>query len=328
MHAIMTPDSPSLLDPVQSPARNQFSLRVALVCMLVLSVVLATALQFPRQAGFAYLMTLLMLLPFAIVAVLRMPFVRLGIISRGVGHKETTTEHGLFLSTLRRLARAVGLLDCRGTPSLAAGLITALISSVVIVGLWRVIREIGLWMSVFTFSSEYRTWEYAEFIVQALVESNYWVVIWKWEMWSLGRWWLLFGAIALVWLAVSLPFHRSQLVSHITHTLARLLAFAPWLIFLEVAFLIGVWIESPDTVPEPSTGFVVGIFSWDLWHWDCWLDRGWLIRGALPTFVAGVMFFTSVLRWGRVASVIAAIILIPISLMLSVACTVAFQNGL
>ena len=102
---------------------------------------------------------------------------------------------------------------------------------------------------------------------------------------------------------------------------------APWLIVLEVAFLIGVWIESPNTVPEPSTGFVVGIFSWDLWHWDCWLDRGWLIRGALPTFIAGFVFFASVLRWWRVASVIAALVLVPVALLLSVACTVAYQNG-
>jgi hypothetical protein len=50
----------------------------------------------------------------------------------------------------------------------------------------------------------------------------------------------------------------------VTATLARFLAFAPWFIFLELALLIGVWIESPNTIPEPSTGFVVGIFSWDL----------------------------------------------------------------
>jgi hypothetical protein len=103
--------------------------------------------------------------------------------------------------------------------------------------------------------------------------------------------------------------------------------FAPWLLVLEVTFLIGVWIKLPILVPEPSTGFVVGIFSWDLWHWDCWIDHGWLIRGAIPTFIAGCVFFGRVLNWHWLVAMVAAVILVPIALTLSVACTVAYQNG-
>ena len=109
--------------------------------------------------------------------------------------------------------------------------------------------------------------------------------------------------------------------------LSRFLAFAPWLVVLEMSFLIGVWLRGPTTVPEPSTGFVVGIFSWDLWHWDCWLDRGWLVRGAVPTLLAGYVFFARVLRWPRPAALVAAAVLVPLALMLSVACTVAYQRG-
>ena len=162
---------------------------------------------------------------------------------------------------------------------------------------------------------------------EAFSSGRYWLRLWQWEAWSAGRWWLLFGAILLAWLALSIPLRRRLKLEPATATLARFLSFAPWIIVLEFAFLIGVWIKTPSVVPEPSTGFVVGIFSWDLWHWDCWLDREWLIRGALPTFVAGAVFFMGVLRWRWPIAVVAAIILIPIALMLSVACTVAYQNG-
>lgn len=143
----------------------------------------------------------------------------------------------------------------------------------------------------------------------------------------MGRWWLLFGTITLLWVAVSLPLKRWLKIGSTLGILARFLAFAPWFIVLEVAFLIGVWINSPNTVPEPSTGFVVGIFSWDLWHWDCWLDRGWLIRGALPTSLAGTVFFAGVVQWRWPFAFFAAMLLVPVALMMSVACTVAYQHG-
>jgi hypothetical protein len=57
-------------------------------------------------------------------------------------------------------------------------------------------------------------------------------------------------------------------------------------------------------------------------------DCGRLIRGALPTFIGGVAFVLTVLRWHWLAALFGAAILVPISLMWSVACTVAYQNGL
>lgn len=274
-------------------------------------------------------MTVLMLVPLVVAAALRALIVRLWKIPCNKLHEETRAGHGSITKALVLLPRRLGLCPRENGPSLIAGLATGIISTVTLVGLWPAIREIGLMMSPTSTQSVSETWQNAlQGVPVAFSRIRYWPRLWKWEIWSLGRWWLMFGVIVLSWLAISLPCNRGQYIHRTSRTLARFLAFAPWFIVLELAFLIGVWIESPNTVPEPSTIFVVGIFSWDLWHWDCWLDRGWLIRGAIPTFIAGVVFFAAVFRWWWVLSAIAAIILVPVALLLSVACTVAYQNGL
>ena len=322
----MTADSPSQYDTAQSRRRWQFSLRAMLFFVLVVSIVFKIASRFPRQSTFTLSMTFLLLFPLVIVGVLRAPFVRFGTIA-----KHRCPPDGPIASMLLRSLRFLGLWQPEDAPSLVAGLTTALISTLALVGLWPLIREIGLNLSLATLQpmgyGPYTWGDATRSMMEIFPTARYWVRVWQWEAWALGRWWLLFGIIVLAWLAVSVPFKRWLKIDRASSTLARFLAFAPWFIVLEVAFLIGVWIESPATVAEPSTGFVVGIFSWDLWHWNCWLDRGWLIRGALPTFVTAGVFFVGVLRWRWPHAVVAALILVPIALILSVACTVAYQNG-
>ena len=271
-------------------------------------------------------MTLLLIFPLVIVEFLRMPFAYLGLIGN-----DRCARDGPIANVLVRPFRLLCFGQFADSPSLLGGFATALISTIALVGLWPLVREIGLNLSLATLQpiDEYTyTWnDAARSMAEAFSDSGYWLRVWRWEIWSLGRWWLLFGAIVLVWFAVSSPFKRWFKIDRPSPTLARFLAFAPWFIVLEVAFLIGVWIESPNTVAEPSTGFVVGIFSWDLWHWDCWLDRGWLIRGAIPSFITAGVFFVGVLRWWWPTAVVAALIFVPIAVMLSVACTVAYQNG-
>jgi hypothetical protein len=310
-------------DPVKSARRWQFSLRAVLLCILGLSIVLAIASQFPRQSAFTVSMTLLLLFPLVVADLLLRPFDRLGITLKPPSSSES--------AVVNRLLRPFRLLrQSDNAPSLIAGGTIAILSTLSLVGLWPPLREIGLNLSLFAIQPipnyTYSSNDAVRSIADALSSAPYWSRLWQWELWSVGRWWLLFGAITGVWLISSSSFLRSN-AGRARQILARFLAFAPWFIVLEVAFLIGVWIESPNTVPEPSTGFVVGIFSWDLWHWDCWLDRGWLIRGVLPTFIAGVVFFRQVLRWRWTAAVIVALIVVPIALLLSVACTVAYQNG-
>lgn len=149
--------------------------------------------------------------------------------------------------------------------------------------------------------------------------------MWRWELWSLCRWWLLFGGATATWTLIVVPF-QSDRRTFISNLYARLLAFAPWLIVLEIIFLFGVWAGGSNVVPEPSTGFVVGIFEWDLWHWDCWRDPTWLKRGGLVSLGVGYLFCRTVLRWWRLPSIIFAVSLIPISIWLSIATTVGYQH--
>jgi hypothetical protein len=267
-------------------------------------------------------MSLLMFGPITFVAWASSLFVR----DRSEGEWRSTS------SVVGLLGRFVQLLWQPGNaPSPFAGTIIALLSTLTLVGLWPLLREIGGTLTLLALQPmpnyTYSLNDATRSIVEALSSPRYWFRLWQWELWAVGRWWVLFGTLTLVWLAAAAPFDLRGQKTRLREALARLLAFAPWFIVLEVAFLVGVWVQSPSTVPEPSTGFVVGIFSWDLWHWDCWLDREWLIRGVVPMFAAGLVFFRRVLGWWWFAAVVAATCLIPLALMLSIASTVAFQNG-
>lgn len=304
------------------PRRWQFSLRAVLLGVLGISIVLAVASQFPRQSAFTISMSLLLLWPLAVVELLRMPLDRFGVTPSPANLPNRPVLRCLLrpFQSLRPPAQ---------TPTLAAGSLIALLSTLTLVGLWPLIREVGLNLSLFALQPipnyTYTSSDAARSVTEVFGSAGYWIRNWQWELWAVGRWWLLFGVLTALWLIASAPI-RFRL-THAQHGWARFLAFTPWFIVLEMTFLIGVWIESPLTVPEPSTGFVVGIFSWDLWHWDCWLDRGWLIRGAMPSFVAGIVFFRGVLQWWWSAAIVAAVLLVPIAILHSIACTVAFQNG-
>jgi hypothetical protein len=320
-----------MTEPETHPSRRnyQFSLRAILIVVTLLSLLLAITAQFPRQAGFLVLMTSLVLFPLAVAAVMRVAVVRVGFIGESWPWRLPGGRQGGILAWISGVLRWLGLTHADGGPSLAAGAAVAIISTLVVVGLWPLLREVGLWFALTTTQPEaYNLADAAHSILECVTSSRYWVRLWQWELWSLGRWWILFGGMTALWLAARAPFSWRTKGDDSARVIARLLAFAPWLVVLETTFLIGVWISSPVTVPEPSTGFVVGIFSWDLWHWDCWLDREWLVRGAVPTLIAGCVFFARVLRWPWPAAVIAAICLIPVALLLSVACTVAWQHGL
>jgi hypothetical protein len=313
----------------RSQHRFQFSLRAILIVVTLSCLVLAITARFPRQSAFTALMTGLLLFPLAMAAAIRSIIVRAGLIDDCWRWQPSDARQGGITEWPVRVFRFLGLSHAAGGPSLAAGATVAIISTLVLVGLWPMLREVGLWFAIAAnepkiFSLE----DAARSIGECATSGRYWFRLWQWELWSVGRWWILFGGVLVLWLAARAPFSTRASGESWTCALARLLAFAPWLAVLEMTFLIGVWMRSPSTVPEPSTGFVVGIFSWDLWHWDCWLDREWLVRGAVPTLAAGYVFFARVLRWNWLAAAMAAILLVPVAIWLSIACTVAWQHGL
>ncbi len=309
-----------------APRQWQYSLRTFLLVVVLLAVLLGIAIRLPHQAMFIGLMTGLLLTPLVIAQVLLLPWVLLRRRNAAASPPETGVRH--IAGQMRFVLRWLGLSHATDEPSLAVGAAVAAVSMITLIGLWPAVREFGLAFSMLSAHLNEAAWRYLQDIYSMVADQELWTRLWSWELWAVGRWWLLFGTLTLLWLTISLVRSREARMPHMLNTLARLLAFAPWLIVLEMTFLIGVWLHSSNTVPEPSTGFVVGIFSWDLWHWDCWLNREWLIRGAVPTMVVGYMFFTQVLRWRWPLAVVAAVLLVPVALWLSIAGTVAFSHGL
>src|SRR5262249_42046488 len=121
----------------------QFSLRVALLFVLGLSIVLAIASQWPRWSAFAVSMTLLLFFPLALAALLRAPLGGWGLIA-----DEPAARCGRVVNAVARPLRWLGLWPSKQPPSLVAGLRTALISTAVLVGLWPVLREVGSVVSI------------------------------------------------------------------------------------------------------------------------------------------------------------------------------------
>jgi hypothetical protein len=311
------------------PRRYQFSLRGVLLLVTACSLLLAIAVQFPQHSIFLATMTCLLLLPLAIASGLRSICVRLGLMANAWMWDLPGSRELRYRSLPARTLRVLGLTHTLDCPPLSAAALVAVIYSLVVVALWPVIREVGLQCAIVAYKPEVYSVEWSlRSITGAFSDRGYWLRLWQWECWALTRWWLLFTMMLGLWLTISAPFSRQPSGQRWICPLARLLTFAPWLVVLEVSFLIGVWVRSPMTVPEPSTGFVVGIFSWDLWHWDCWLNHDWLVRGAIPTLLAGFVFFQRVMRWPGSLALVAAAILIPLALMLSIASTVAYQHGL
>ena len=278
--------------------RPQFTVRAGLLWVFVASLVCAIAVRFPRWATFVVLMPTLFLVPLGIASSARLALVRLT--RTHVEHPRAASPHRFhaIVDALLRSLDALGLWVPEKAPSLLDGLMTAVLSAATIVGLWPALREVGLVFSLARIQPVGATWQFARSdLPDVLLSQGHWVRLWRWEAWSLGRWWLFFGAIFLLWRGLSWVFPSLRSGDRSMDAPARFLAFAPWFLVLEVACLVGVWVTTPNVVPEPSTGFVVGIFSWDLWHWDCWLDRTWLVRAAFPVWVVGSVFFLRVLRW-------------------------------
>ena len=97
---------------------------------------------------------------------------------------------------------------------------------------------------------------------------------WKWnllwEFCSQVHWWLHFAFLGVLGITLARSLGKELRLRDWLH---RFLLFAPWLMVLDLILLHATWILRPEIIPEPSTGFLVSIFRWELWHWDCWLDR-------------------------------------------------------
>lgn len=230
---------------------------------------------------------------------------------------------GIF-AVLRHPVRTLAVCDNPQRVTLARAAISAGLVSIALVVTWPVIREGGqfvacgvlrwrdpaFWSSVFS-----------DAFLGTLLDPRTWLRLCHWELWSIARWWLMFGALAISLGALGGGMSRTSQRSVIATVLCRLLLFAPWVALLEIGYLLGVWIDEPQVVPEPST-----FFALDWTHWAVWPQRSWLIRGILPSAIVGYLFFRAVLGWRRATAIVWAIIFIPIAIYASIAWSILYMD--
>ena len=147
-----------------------------------------------------------------------------------------------------------------------------------------------------------------------------------WEMFSIIRWWLLYGAIAIAWLAIRLPLGRRWKIESARECLSRFLAFGPWLVVLDIAFLVGIWTRFANSSPNQARCFpmasLLGISGTGI----VGVVRTGLFAALVPSLLVSSLFFRWVLRWSWFPAVAAAACLVPATLLWSIAWSVAYLN--
>lgn len=141
----------------------------------------------------------------------------------------------------------------------------------------------------------------------------------------MAHWWLHFAILGIAGTSVMAIRGGDW---KLKERLRRFLLFAPWLMLLDLLLLFASWMLKPTTVPEPSTGFVVGIFRWELWHWDCWLDQFWLLRASLPCMLVTAVFFRRIFDANWIVSLVCGLISIPPAISGCIATSVWFNDML
>jgi hypothetical protein len=308
--------------------RLRFNIRSLLAWIAASAVVLAVCAQIRRAALFALIkktpQLLLHTALFALVPLLCIHLLCVAVL-------RVASYAGLPLKSQNRLRiysphRLLTQALAYEAPCLGVALLIACVSTIVTALMWPFLRELGLALSLMIDHQAATGKSTLAAIPGLLTNQSFVYRLAHWELFSIARWWFFYAVISLLWLAASWPVRGKLALEPASHCLNRLLAFGPWIVVLEIAFLVGVWFWNPMVVPEPSTGFVQGIFSWKLWHWDCWKGIVWLQRGMVPTFLVSAVFFCYVLRWRPCAAVAAAACAVPLALMLSVAWSVWYSH--
>ncbi len=193
------------------------------------------------------------------------------------------------------------------------GLGLSLFVDALLVGLWPVWREVAL--NVGSLATDPRPRANISVVLQdwrmIAHDLAYWKRLWTWEAWSLARWWLLFGLLAIA----TTPLSRRARPR--AEAAIRLLRFSPWLIVLEFGYLVGVWIArgKVGVVPEPSTEFAS---EWGFRKYGIlFYVPFWLTRGGLSSFVVGLAFFRIVPGWRWVEAIVGSLALVPVAVGLS-----------
>jgi|GEM_PF-5151618 hypothetical protein len=204
----------------------------------------------------------------------------------------------------------------------------ALVTLVLTIALWKVIKGLSMtFVGLPTLHQlpvsrlEYLAFCWRDMIAWGDLDSWKWNLLW--ELCSQVHWWLHFAALGLYAIFVKYILGHKMRVQD---WIRRYLLFAPWLMVLDLMLLFATWLLQPSVVPEPSTGFMVSIFRWELWHWDCWLDRFWLLRASFPCAFVSAVFLRKLFGTNWLISAAGGLATVPLAIMGCIASTLLFQN--
>ena len=310
----------------KSLGNPQFGLGPSLVTVTALAILFAVCVRIPRPTLLQTLRTAPTLVAFSTLFAL-VPLTCINLVCVAVSHllpgrnRDAVATLGLrVIAPHRLLWQAAG----STAPSLGIAMLMAFACTLVLSLLWSFMREFGLGVALMLSDGFSPGLQILAEIPKLMSDGAFVWRLFRWEFFSLLRWWILLGSLVTLWVAVAWPIRKRYNFESASQCYSRLFAFAPWLVVIETAFLVGVWTHRDIVVPEPSTGFVEGVFSWNLWHWDCWHGVVWINRGFIPTLAIATLFFRNVLRWSWPSAVASAACTIPVALLLSVAWSVLY----
>lgn len=237
-----------------------------------------------------------------------------------VAHKPLWLMWGVFWVWFRP-RRAFDACDTPTQVTSQRALAFALMVTLICVGIWPVLVRTGMAPMGFSlfWGPRFDAWKYltGDSSFGGLMHAKLWIRYCLWEIWSITRWWLFFGALTYTIAALRrLPAQHGRRGRSGDLT-CRLLLFAPWIFLLEVGYLVGVWIDSPATVPEPASVYAV-------WNWSGLFSRTWLIRGLAPSFLIGAVYFRFVAGWRWRTAALFAVLLIPLAIYCSIGWSVLY----
>ena len=211
-----------------------------------------------------------------------------------------------------------------GESGLARPMLVAASSTILAIGLWPVIKGLAyaiLGVALFIQESDTSFGNFRHFWIALRRGGINWAFHWRWEAWSIARWWLMFGMLTLVLRPRSARPRAGEEPGGSSGGLRRMLNFAPWLIALEIGFLVGTWVGRPHVAPEPGT-----IFRNESLRVTLQLAVWWT-RGLVPSLVVGLAYFRKVLGWRWPASLAGACLLAPAAVALSACWSVYYPRS-
>lgn len=299
------------LDGILGPGRRHVTLRV----QMGLIVLLGIAFSLPGTLLYYLGMALLYVVSLAAVSALEGLLRR---VPRGSDRPDSesivTPTPALPQRLLFFIVRPLTICTHSADIDLTRALWIAVIHSATIVGLWPLLSELSIEvMNRFRQQADLFTWPIEMWQLPASLSSpEYWKHVALLEAWSLTRWWLLFGALALGYYLLARR-QRPGIEYDGWTLLRRVLLFAPWLVALETGYLVGLSVL--DNLPIPLVVLLAPLVD-DLPS-AVWPLRVWVIGGVLPTVVAGVVFFRLCLECTWSPCIYATVVFVPVALCLS-----------